>query len=60
MAYCIENKKKHRCNKLSLHILDIIQSIMLAARKKKKVNIKSCSLIPKRFTSIEIKKIIKY
>ena len=61
MAYCIENKKKHRCNgELSLHILDIIQSIMLAARKKKRVNIKSTCLIPKRFTQKEIKKIIKY
>ena len=61
MAYCIENKKKHRCNgELSLQILDIIQSIMLAARKKKRVNIKSTCLIPKRFTQKEIKKIIKY
>ena len=61
MAYCIKNKKKHRCNgELSLHVLDIIQSIMLAARKKKRVNIKSTCLIPKRFTQKEIKKIIKY
>ena len=32
MAYCIENRKLHRCNgELSLHVLDIIQSTMKAS-----------------------------
>ena len=60
MANCIKNKKKHRCNgELSLHVLDIIQSIMLAARRKKRINIQTSCSIPKKFTSIEIKKILK-
>ena len=61
MAYCIENKKKHRCNgELSLHVLDIIQSIMSDARKRKRINIKSTCNIPKRFTLKEIKMIMKF
>ena len=61
MAYCIKNKKKHRCNgELSLHVLDIIQSIMLAAKKRERINIKSTCKIPKKFSLKEIKKIIKY
>jgi len=44
---------------LSLHVLDIIQSIMLAARKRKRINIKSTCNIPKRFTTVEIRKILK-
>jgi hypothetical protein len=60
MAYCIQKRKKHRCNgELSLHVLDIIQSIMLAARKRKRINIKSTCNIPKRFTTVEIRKILK-
>ena len=60
MVYCIQNKKKHRCNgELSFHVLDIIKSIMEAARKRKRINIKSTCKIPKRFTSAEIKKILK-
>ncbi len=60
MAYCIKNKKKHRCNgELSLHVLDIIESIMIAARRKKRINIKSTCTLPKRFSSSEIRKILK-
>ena len=60
MAYCIQNKKKHRCNgELSLHILDIIQSIMKAAKKKKRITLNSTCQIPKKFTSLEINKILK-
>ena len=60
MAYCIQNKKKHRCNgELSLHILDIIQSIMKAAKKKKRITLNSTCKIPKKFTSLEINKILK-
>ena len=60
MAYCIENKKKHRCNgELSFHVLDIIQSIMKAARKRKRISIKSTCKIPKQFSNSEIRKILK-
>ncbi len=60
MAYCIQNKKKHRCNgDLSFHVLDIIQSIMIAAKKRKRINIKSSCSIPKKFSSTEIRKILK-
>ena len=60
MAYCIQNNKKHRCNgDLSFHVLDIIQSIMIAAKKRKRINIKSSCSIPKKFSSTEIRKILK-
>tara|TARA_B100002051_G_C16741159_1_gene644404 strand:+ start:1869 stop:3026 length:1158 start_codon:yes stop_codon:yes gene_type:complete len=60
MAYCIKNKKKHRCNgELSLHVLDIIKSIMKAASQKKRVNINTSCKIPKKFNLNEIRKIIK-
>ena len=60
MAYCIQNKKKHRCNgELSLHVLDIIESIMIAAKKRKRINIKSTCNIPKTFSSTDIRKILK-
>ena len=60
MAYCITNKKKHRCNgELSYHVLDIIKSIMLAAKKRERISIKSTCKIPKRFTAKEIRKILK-
>ena len=60
MAYCIENKKKHRCNgELSLHVLDIIKSIMYAAKIGKRVNIKTSCQIPKIFSSTEVNKILK-
>jgi len=59
MAYCIENKKKHRCNgELSLHVLDIIQSIMKACKTGKKQKIKSTCKVPKKFTEKEIKKLL--
>ena len=60
MAYCIQNNKKHRCNgDLSFHVLDIIQSIMIAAKKRKRINIKSSCSTPKKFSSTEIRKILK-
>ena len=60
MVYCIQNKKKHRCNgELSLHVLDIIKSIMYAARIGKRVNIKTSCQIPKLFTTKEVNKILK-
>ena len=59
MAYCIENKKKHRCNgELSLHVLDIIKSTMKASMTGKKQRITTTCKIPKRFTEKEIRKIL--
>ena len=60
MAYCIKNKKKHRCNgELSLHVLDIIKSIMYAAKIGKRINIKTSCKIPKLFSNKEVNKILK-
>ncbi len=60
MAYCIENKKIHRCNgELSLHVLDLIQSIMKSAMTNKAKKIITTCKIPKPFTIQEIKKILK-
>ncbi len=60
MAYCIANRKLHRCNgELSLHVLDIIQSTMKASTTGKKQKIKTTCKIPKRFTLKEINKILK-
>ena len=60
MLYCIENNLEHRCNgELSLHVLDIIESIMIAAKKRKRINIKSTCNIPKTFSSTDIRKILK-
>tara|TARA_Y100000590_G_scaffold341030_1_gene389033 strand:+ start:814 stop:1971 length:1158 start_codon:yes stop_codon:yes gene_type:complete len=59
MAYCIQNKKKHRCNgELSLHVLDIIQSSMKAAKLNKTQTILTTCDKPKSFTLKEIKKIL--
>jgi len=60
MAHSIENGKTHRCNgELSVHVLNIIQSIMKASTTGKKQKIKTICKIPKRFTLKEIKKILK-
>ena len=60
MAYCIENRKIHRCNgELSLHVLDIIQSTMKACVSGKKQKIKTTCKIPRQFSFKEIKKILK-
>ena len=60
MAYCIEKKRKHRCNgELSLHVLDIIQSTMKASITGKKQEIKTTCQIPKKFNLKEIKKIMR-
>ena len=60
MAYCIENKKKHRCNgEVSLHVLDLIQSTMYSARTNKPKKINTTCKSPKLFSIKEIKKILK-
>ncbi len=60
MAYCIEKRKKHRCSgELSLHVLDIIESTMKAAKYNKPQKILTTCAKPKSFTNKEIKKILK-
>ena len=60
MLYSIKNKKKHRCNsELSLHILEIIESIINSAKSKKEKKIKTHLVLPKSFTEREIRKIKK-
>jgi hypothetical protein len=60
MAFSIENKSEHMCNgELSLHVLDIIQSIMRSAKSKKTEILTTKCKIPPRFTQEKIKKILK-
>ncbi len=59
MAYCIEKRKKHKCNgELSLHVLDIIESIMKASKSGITQKIKINCEKPSKFTSKEIKKLL--
>ena len=59
MAYCIEKRKKHRCNgELSLHVLDIITSITKASISEVSQKIKTKCEKPNKFTEQEIKKIL--
>ena len=60
MAYSIENNDKHMCNgELSLHVLDIIQSIMRSAKTQKSELLSTECNIPKIYTQDKIKKILK-
>ena len=60
MAYSIENKRKHLCNgEISLHVLEIITSIMKAAKFGTSVSINSNCVKPKRFLEIDAKKLLK-
>jgi predicted dehydrogenase len=60
MAYSIENKSKHMCNgELSLHVLDIIQSIMRSAKTQKTELLSTECVIPELFTQDKVKKILK-
>jgi predicted dehydrogenase len=60
MAYSIENNSKHMCNgELSLHVLDIIQSIMRSAKTQKTELLSTECNIPKIYTQEKIKKILK-
>jgi predicted dehydrogenase len=60
MAYSIENKMEHMCNgQLSLHVLDVIQSIMRSADTKKTELLSTECNTPKAFTQDKIKKILK-
>ena len=60
MAYSIENNRKHLCNgEISLHVLDIITSIMKAARSGKIQYINTFCAKPKKFSKLDIKKLLK-
>ena len=60
MAYSIENNKLHLCNgELSLHVLDIIRSIMRAAESRKTEIINTSCSKPNILTQEEIKKLLK-
>tara|TARA_B100001250_G_scaffold269585_1_gene232664 strand:+ start:9356 stop:10516 length:1161 start_codon:yes stop_codon:yes gene_type:complete len=59
MAYCIEKRKKHRCNgELALHILDIIESTMKASISGIPQKIKTNCKKPIKFSYNEIKKLL--
>jgi predicted dehydrogenase len=60
MIYSIENNQHHRCNgNLALHVLDIIESTIIASETKKEVNLRSTCDQPIPFTEDEIKLLIK-
>ena len=60
MAYSIENKRKHLCSgEISLHVLDIITSIMKAARSGKIQYTNTFCAKPKKFSKLDIKKLLK-
>ena len=60
MIYSLENNRKHRCNdELALHVLDIIESTILAAESKKEVQLRSTCDQPKSFSENEIKLLLK-
>ena len=60
MAHSIENKKINKCNgKLSLHVLDIIQTTMKACTSGVSQSIRTSCQKPKPFLLKEIKKILK-
>ena len=60
MAYSIENKRKHLCSgEISLHVLDIITSIMKAASSGKIQYINTFCVKPKKFSKLDIKKLLK-
>ena len=60
MIYSLENKRKHRCNdELALHVLDIIESTIIASDTKKEVSLRSSCKKPEPFTEKEVKLLIK-
>ena len=60
MVYSIENNVEQRCNgELALHVLDIIESAMIAAESKEEVSLRSTCKRPNSFEDKEIKKLLK-
>ena len=60
MAYSIEKKRKHLCNgEISLHVLDVITSIMKSASSGISQSIATNCMKPKKFSKLDIKKLLK-
>jgi len=60
MIYSIENKKQHRCNgNLALHVLDIIESTIIASETKKEIPLRSKCDQPSPLTEDEVGFLIK-
>ena len=60
MIYSIENNIQHRCNgNLALHVLDIIESTIIASETKKEVSLRSTCEQPKPLSEDQIKLLIK-
>ena len=60
MAYSIEHKKLNRCNgELSLHVLDIIQTTMMAANSGETLDIKTSCNVPSFFNIEDISAIMQ-
>jgi len=60
MIYSIENNIQHRCNgDLALHVLDIIESTIIASETKKEVSLRSTCEQPKPLLEEQIKLLIK-
>ena len=60
MIYSIENNRKHRCNdQLALHVLDLIESTILAAESKKEIQLRSSCEQPTPLIEEEIKILLK-
>ena len=60
MIYSIENNIQHRCNgNLALHVLDIIESTIIASETKKEVSLRSTCEQPKLLLEEQIKLLIK-
>ena len=60
MAYCIQQKKQHRCSaELAVHVLDLIQSTMQSAKTNKPIRLSTTCKIPKLFINKEINKLMR-
>ena len=61
MIYAMEkNEPHHRCSgELAYHVLDIIDTVINAAKKKGEVEIQSTCRRPKPFSEKEIKLLLK-
>ena len=60
MIYSIENNIQHRCSgNLALHVLDIIESTIIASETKKEVSLRSTCEQPKPLSEEQIKLLIK-
>jgi len=60
MIYAIENNKPHRCSgELAFHVLDIIDTVIHAAKKNQEVEIKSTCKKPEPMSEKEIEHLLK-